>query len=147
MKSLLISVFVFCFFSYASAQSEVVTQFHKLSSEAEEIRFIEKYKNNSSPDVKAYVYAVQMKQAEYSYNPYTKLDIFIRYKNLLDKAINENPNNVHLRYMRLVIQEKTPSLLGYKDQIEIDKTFLKVILNKKDSTDYLDKYILKYTSL
>ena len=88
-----------------------------------------------------------MKQAKYKTFPWSKLSIFNKEKKRLDELIKTHPNNIHLRYVRLVIQEKTPKILGYNKKIQEDKSFLKIMLKKKDSSDYLDKFIIKNTSL
>jgi hypothetical protein len=89
----------------------------------------------------------KMKQAEYEFNPIIKLVLFKTNKNRLELLITDNPNNAHLRYVRLLVQEKSPVFLGYKNNIVEDKTFLKRIMNRIDETDYLDSYIIDNTSL
>lgn len=126
---------------------EFVIDFHKLSSEVSENSFLKEYQNSDDPSVLAYVIAVKMKQVEYYANPLTKLRVFNAAKKELNNLINENPDNVHLRYMRLVIQEKTPKILGYINFIEEDKNFIRGKLAIKDSSDYLDKFIKQNTSI
>ncbi len=79
-----------------------------------------------------------MKQAENKFNPIIKLVLFKTNKNRLELLIKDNPNNAHLRYVRLLVQEKSPVFLGNKSNIVEDKTFLKRIMNRIDETDYLD---------
>ncbi len=132
---------------YTTTIKEVVNEFHELNTEDAEVVFIDKYKNSSNPSIIAYVIAMEMKQAEYIFNPVTKLKIFKKSKNNLNVLIEENPNDVHLRYIRLVLQENTPGILGYNDFIEEDKLFLKNKMTIVDDSDYLDLYIDKNTSL
>ena len=132
---------------YTTTIKEVVNEFHELSTEDEEVVFIDKYKNNTNPSITGYVIAMEMKQAEYVFNPAAKLKIFKKSKNNLNVLIEENPNDVHLRYIRLVLQENTPGILGYNDFIEEDKLFLKNKMTIVDDSDYLDLYINKNTSL
>lgn len=127
--------------------SQVMVEFHGLTTESEEVKFIETYKGNSNATIQAYVVAIEMKQAEYSYNPYTKLKIFQNTKAKLNDLITANPEDVHMRYLRLMLQERCPSFLGYNDHIEEDKKFLKTKLAVQDQSDLLDEYIRKYTSL
>ena len=79
--------------------------------------------------------------------PWEKITIFRTEKNNLERLIKENPNNLHLRYIRLVVQENTPKFLNYFSNIELDKKIINQFLSRKDKTDYLDKYIIKNTSL
>ena len=135
------------FLIIGTTRQSVVVEFHRLKGEKEEQNFINKYKSESNPDVKAYVYSLEMKKAEYSYNPVEKLTIFNRYRTKLESLISKHPSNIHLRYMRLTIQEKLPRFLGYSSSIEADKKFLKQKMDNKDASDYMDDYIKQNTSL
>jgi hypothetical protein len=132
---------------YNSSIQSLVVEFHQLNGEKEEQNFINKYKSENSPGVKAYVYSLEMKKAEYSFNPVEKLTIFNRYRNKFEDLISKHPSNIHLRYMRLTIQEKLPQILGYYSSIEADKQFLKQKMETKDASDYMDVFIKHNTSL
>lgn len=127
--------------------STVVSEFHKLNSEKVELQFIDDYKSNSNSSIQVYVLAVRMKQIEYMYNPVTMVSLFKKYTKELESMARENPDNIHIRYIRLLIQEKSPSFLGYSNKITEDKVFLKTALETKDETDFLDPYIKDNTSL
>lgn len=145
MKVLFLIVTLFIFSS--TEPPKFVLEYHQLSGKKEEIAFINKYKENKNISVKAYVISLQMKQAKYRTMPWSKLKIFKKGKKSLERLIEKYPNNVHLRYVRLVIQEQTPGILGYKSAIKTDKAFLKNIMHQKDSTQYLNPFIIKNTSL
>lgn len=141
-------VILYHVFFYGYQQSPVfVTEFHEAITRDREIKYINKYKNSNDVNVKGYVLSLEMKQSKHELMPWNKLKMFNKYKNSLEDLIIKYPNNIHLRYVRLVIQEKIPSLLNYHSNIEEDKIFLKKLLDIKDNTDYLDYYILKNTSL
>ena len=137
----------FSFISLVIVTPKFVTDYHEVSNKKEELLYINKFQNSKEIAVKGYVISLRMKQAKYKFLPWSKLIIFKKEKNKLESLINKHPSNIHLRYVRLVIQEKLPKLLNYSSQINRDKEFLKKYLNKKDSTDYLDTYIIKNTSL
>lgn len=124
-----------------------VREFHLVSTKKMEISYIRKYEKSNNIDVLAYVVSLKMKQAKYKFLPWSKLKVFNKQKINLEELIVNEPNNIHLRYVRLVIQESLPKILNYNSNIKEDKEFLKNILTKKDTTDYLDFYILKNTSL
>mgnify|MGYP006115387005 FL=1 len=126
---------------------EVVEEFHALKTKESEVLFVEKYTLSSQSSILGYVCAIEMKQAQYSYNPISKIKIFKQTKEKLDLLIQLNPSNVHLRYVRLLLQETSPAILGYDINIEEDKIFLSKILDISDDSDYLDLYIYKNTSL
>jgi hypothetical protein len=138
---------IFSLFMISPNIKEVVDEFHNLKTKESEAVFIEDYTLSSQPSILAYVCALEMKKAEYSFNPISKLIIFKRTRKKLDSLIQSNPTDVHLRYIRLVLQEKAPSVLGYNDNIEEDKVFLTNKLEILDHSDYLDLYIRKNTSL
>lgn len=126
---------------------EVVEEFHALKTKESEEVFVKKYTSSSQPSILGYLCAIEMKQAQYNYNPISKIKIFKQTKEKLDLLIQSNPSNVHLRYVRLLLQETSPVILGYDINIEEDKIFLSKILEISDDSDYLDLYIHKNTSL
>lgn len=128
-------------------QTNVVQEFHLLETQEEELAFINKYKSESDPTLLGYVCAVEMKQAEYGINPFFKYKTFVTVKQKLDALIEAHPTNVHLRYIRLLLQENTPKILGYNENIEEDKYMLAEKLEINDESDLLDDYIYKNTSL
>ncbi len=138
---------LFILFLSSTNIKEVVVEFHDLETRKSEVEFVQNYTLSSQPSILAYVCAVEMKQAKYGFNPISKLKIFKHTKKKLDSLIQSYPNDIHLRYVRLVLQEKTPGLLGYNDYIEEDKTFLRNKLEILDDSDYLDLYIHNNTSL
>ena len=144
MNSLFSLFFLFAVFSESKT---VMDQFQELKSEKEELVFIMKYKKDSSASVQGYVCAVEMKQAAYAFNLNTKLKIFNKAKKKLNVLIDTNPKNIDLRYIRLLLQERTPSILGYKDTIEEDKLFLETKIENKETSKELEVYIYKNTSL
>jgi hypothetical protein len=139
---LILLVFVSIF-----AQASIIEEFHALVTKKQEQIFLEKYKTSSNPSVLAYYYAVQMKQAEYAFNPIKKLSIFSKYKNLLNALVLAHPSDLNLRYIRLVIQEKSPAFLGYKDFIPTDKLILQKAIQSKTAPEPLIKFIKLNTSL
>lgn len=92
-----------------------------------------------------------MLKANYSYNPYSKLNFFNKGKKLLDNAIKESPDDIELRFLRFCVQTNAPGFLGYSGDIEEDKT---VILkwfsysSDKDLKERIKKYLTgsKYCS-
>ena len=145
----LYSLFIFFFFNTPIQEHlpQFIDEYHKVSSKEEELCFINKYQSNKEVKVKAYVVSLKMKQAKYKIFPWQKLSIFNKERKKLNTLIKLNPKNIHLRYIRLLSQENTPKYLGYNNFIKEDKEFLKSKLKVKDKTDYLDRFIVKNTSL
>ncbi|OEK09633.1 hypothetical protein A8C32_13100 [Flavivirga aquatica] len=53
-----------------------------------------------------------------------KKALFIEGVSYVEHAIEKSSNNIEVRFVRLGIQENTPKLLKYKDNIEEDKRFI-----------------------
>lgn len=140
-------VSLFFYLSLVTSSENIMEEFHLLSSEKDEKLFVEKYKNDTSPTIQGYVCAVEMKQAEYVFNPITKLKIFNTSKKKLDSLVFENPTNLDLRYIRLLLQERTPSILGYNDFIKEDKNILKTKIESRQVSEEFINYIYRNTSL
>lgn len=126
---------------------EIVDAFHQLKTEKEEIAFIKSHKTSKTPEILGYVYATEMKQASYTFNPYKKLKIFKETKHKLNALIAQNPSNLHLRYIRLLLQERTPGILGNNEFIEEDKSILSSFTYPNSKVAYLYYYIQHNTSL
>ena len=84
--------------------------------------------------------------AKHAGNPLSKYSNFNKGKKLLENAVKRDPKNLEIRFMRYICQEKTPSFLGYKDNLEEDKKFiLSEYKNTKDEN--LKTYIKNYFKL
>ncbi len=69
--------------------------------------------------------ALIMKKAGLGGNPVQKLNLFKQGHNELEAAIKKDPKNVEFRFLRLIIQENAPRMLGYKDQLTTDSEYIK----------------------
>ncbi len=58
------------------------------------------------------------------FSPASKISYFRRGKQLLAKAVNQQPDNFEIRFLRFATQTMTPGFLGYNENIEEDKAFL-----------------------
>lgn len=97
-----------------------------------------------SPVERGYEAAYVMFMAKHTGNPLKKMSYFKNGKNMLEKEIETNPENVELRYIRLCIQYYIPSYLGYKGHIEEDKRYLRDNLYKlsdKHTKELLFNYL------
>lgn len=137
----------FCFLLMISDPQMVMEEFHQLETKKQERKFIVTYIESKNPSVQAYVCAAEMKQARYFMSPISKLKIFSKTKNKLAQLIEKHPENIDLRYVRLLLQERAPGILGYTNFIKTDKEFLKLKLKAKEISKELQVYIYKNTSL
>jgi len=82
--------------------------------------------NGGSETVRdAFIGAMTMKKAGLGGSPITKLHLFKVGHKMLEAAIIKDPNNAEFRFLRLMIQEHAPGILGYKNEINTDSEYIK----------------------
>jgi len=80
-------------------------------------------------------------ECHHSYNPVAKLKYFNEGKIYLEKAIAQASNNVELHFLRFTIQTNLPGFLGYKSNIEEDRSFiLRTMISSEFRTSDPDLY-------
>lgn len=72
----------------------------------------------------AYLGALYCKRAAFQKSPKDKLSDFKQGAELLESCVNEQPKNVEFRFLRYIIQTKSPRFLGYTDNIDEDKDYI-----------------------
>lgn len=116
-----------------------------------EIEALEKKVSSSKQDLtqQAYLGTVQMKLSEFGKTPGEKLKQFKVGKNLLETSIQTDPNNVELRFLRIIIQENAPKMLKYNSEISEDAAFIKKNYDKltKEVKTAVTNYSKKSTHL
>lgn len=82
----------------------------------------------------AYLGAFQAIWAKHTVNPFEKLSTFRKGKNNIEKAIKQDTNELEIRLLRYSIQKESPGFLGYKSNMDEDKTILtKQLKNVEDA--------------
>ncbi len=113
-----LSCLTFSFLLFTDAEKSA---FYKaLSSTNEEVIVAYKKKLGATLtnyDAKAYYASLVMKEAKFAISPFTKLERFNKGKDLLEAVISQNKSNAEYRFLRLMVQENAPSILGYDDAI------------------------------
>jgi hypothetical protein len=117
-----------------------------MQSDTNKINAVIKSLNNSTFEAKeAFKGALLMKKAQYLKRNTDKLSLFKKGKLLLENAIAQN--NVLLaekRFLRLMIQEKTPAILNYKMNVNEDALYIQKNYHQLDS--YTKTVVLKYAN-
>lgn len=83
---------------------------------------------DESPTAQGYFALATMIQAKRFGNPFTKLSYFNKGKKILEEAIEENPDNPELRFLRFAVQTKVPAILMYYGDLESDQLILDTYL-------------------
>ncbi|WP_199118032.1 hypothetical protein [Pedobacter sp. ASV28] len=89
-------------------------------------------KKEQTPFVIGYTGATKMLMARHTFNPFKKLSHFRTGKQLLEKAISKDAENVELIFLRYAIQVSLPPILGYNEHIETDKNYILKTLQKQE---------------
>jgi hypothetical protein len=77
----------------------------------------------------AFLGAMLMKKAGLGGAPATKLKLFKQGRKMLESAIKQDPDNAEFRFLRLIVQENSPSVLGYHNDIKSDAEFIRKSYN------------------
>lgn len=64
---------------------------------------------------------------------------------MLDEAVESDPSNFEIRFLRFATQDKAPGFLGYNDNLDEDKSFLISNLSKGRSIIKDDKVFREIT--
>jgi hypothetical protein len=102
---------------HACSTSEKTESFYKLLSNA----------NDSNNVINGYRGAVIALRAKYGYNPMKKYNYCKDGLKLISDAIVKAPDDLELRYLRLLIESNIPAFLGMNHNVKEDK---KIILNR-----------------
>nr|AUN35607.1 hypothetical protein [uncultured bacterium] len=90
----------------------------------------------------AYIGALLMKKAGIVKGPSKKLNVFKDGNKRLEAAIKADQQNAEWRFLRLIIQEHAPKILGYRDDIKNDAAF--VHMNFKKLSPEVQTAVLDY---
>lgn len=87
------------------------------------------YKN---PLVIGYIGTLEALKAKHSWNPYNKIKYVALAQKTMKLAVEGDPTNLEIRFMRFSIQHHTPSFLGFSKDLEEDrKAIVKEFKNRK----------------
>jgi len=135
---------------YASTnpEPETINQIRKLFYEAveseEKLEELENFfgKNFNEkaliyhPALLAYTGAIDALKAKHAFNPFTKFSRVLSSLNTLERAVNREPNNLEIRFIRFSILHNLPGFLGYGKERNDDMMVIVSQLAKKDYTRY-----------
>lgn len=79
---------------------------------------------NPSPTTTAFIAALTASTAQFQINPYSKIKTVSQAGDVFEKVIQEDSKNPEFRYLRLTVEQYTPSILGMSHHIKEDKQVL-----------------------
>jgi hypothetical protein len=158
MKFIILSLSLICFTGSVSASTIIPSADNsKLLSDLNRATFYKAMESddktlvdaqiselNSAPSAtkNAFLGAMTMRRAGIGGNPVSKLALFKKGHKLLEAAIKQDPDNTEFRFLRLMIQENAPGILGYKVDEEKDSEFIRK--SYKSLPEDLQKTIADY---
>lgn len=76
---------------------------------------------DTSAVLMAYKASATMMRARHVGNPFKKISYFREGKELLEQAVEMDPSNIEVRFLRFAAQSEIPGFLGYRDHLQEDK--------------------------
>jgi len=150
MKMLMAILFSLSFFIATSQSLEKVRkEFHKAVLDPVQSRAFYKYMQhleNSNTTIQAYSAVSEAMLAQVLWNPFSKLSRVIKYDNLMDKIIENDSENIEIRFLRLAIEYNLPAFLGMSDHIEEDIEIIKakIKITQLNIDSYYKEYIFHF---
>lgn len=102
------------------------------------------YSLKTFPVYYAYNAAAEMTLANHAVWPTTKLSYFNAGKVRLEEAVQYQPENVEIRYIRYCVQQGCPFFLGYTANLTEDKKFILANLDKTNWTSTFKEEVKKF---
>ena len=99
---------------------EAIGNEQKIEKLLKELQYIE----NPSALLLAYRAACESMTAQFLWNPYTKLAQVNKSFDFFEKAVNEDSQNVEIRFLRFSVQHNVPDFLRKNREFEEDKNVL-----------------------
>lgn len=97
---------------------------------------------NRYPVIKAFSGATETLLAKHSYNPYTKLTYLQKGLAQIAEALESEPENIEIRFLRYTILYHLPALLGYGAEQKTDAEVILRLLKKKQ-TDHISEKLVR----
>ena len=147
MKFLIAFISTFCLFILSLELSEVRAAYKEAAHDKTKVeafnKMLEGVTKNSNVALVAYKGASIALKGKYAETIKDKKEGFFNGVSYIEFAIEKEPNAIEPRFVRIGIQENSPKILKYKDNINEDKLFLLKQYNNISSTD-LKKHVKDY---
>jgi hypothetical protein len=131
MKNILLLLLVSFFtktYAYDPSQRDIRILYQQASTKSEAcdklVSMLQSYNENNNPLLAGYKACATMMMANYVFNPFRKMSYFSKGKNLLEKSIEKQKDNIELRFLRFAVQTSVPSFLRYGSSIMQDKSII-----------------------
>lgn len=94
-----------------------------------------------NPDaiILAYLGSAEAIRAKHSWNPYNKMSYLNEGFKKLNEAVEKDPNQLEVRFLRFTLQHYVPNFLGYSKNINEDKGRIISLLKNKNTGSLRDE--------
>ena len=139
MRNYLLAIFlVICSASTISAQT---TRLHRVRSKffqatrsqkvLNEVSSILKEEDNSNaPVLMAYQGAIEAIGAKFVWSPYSKLQHLKRGMRLINRSLEDSPDDIEIRFLRFLVEHHIPAVAGIDTHLDQDKKFIMANLDQ-----------------
>ena len=130
-KTATISLIVICFHQIANCQNYNINDIRgiffeltKNSRRADTVLTQLQSLEEPQPLIFAYISSAQAYLAKNSGNPFSKFSYLNKSRNSMKKAVEGDPQNLEIRFLRFAIESQIPTFLGYSKHVSADKSFI-----------------------
>lgn len=88
--------------------------------------------HQKTPLTTAYLGALGALKAKHTWNPYFKIKYLNLSEKLMQQAVDEEPHNIEILFMRFSIQHNVPGFLGYAKNLVTDREEMITQLSRKN---------------
>jgi hypothetical protein len=120
--------------------------FYKILSDGKEVDLnqqLDVLKLSSFEGKEAFEGTLLMKKAGIIKGAKNKLNLFRAGHKKLEAVLQKDSLNVEFRFLRLIIQEHSPGILGYKSELDKDKNYIRE--NFKKLTAVVQQAVIDYS--
>ncbi len=103
---------------------QIRLDFHKVGTKDQLHTFILTYQDAECSNGEPYVASAMMRMAKFIFWPNRKLHYFKKGREKLEAFIEENPECIEARYLRVMVQANVPVFLGYSQAIDTDIAYI-----------------------
>lgn len=114
---------LFCIGANSQSLAEVRENFHQAVLDPEQSQAFHDFLEGASlntPTLKAYKATSEAMLARAVWNPFTKLAQVMKYADLMEVAVEEDSENIEVRFLRLAIEYNLPRFLGMSKHLDED---------------------------
>ncbi|MBL4708282.1 MAG: hypothetical protein JKY48_07580 [Flavobacteriales bacterium] len=96
---------------------------HNIDSMPKVYKIFKKVENPSGKTL-AYKGAIEAIMTKITWNIFKKMYFLRESEKSFKQAVQKNPNDVEVRFMRMAVQFEIPAYLGFSEEIDTDKDFI-----------------------